>query len=435
MNTLSFRLDRFEFGADSKPSFVTRIFIDGKDFLDMIVDYEKEFLAIGNEKGAEGGFVPIYISELYNNLTKHCYNPVFDWEANIFGCVCGVTECEPFTIRVDEGRRVVVWYDFSRAFRGDWTYRNLGPYVFEKEQYDDAIARLKVWMDNDDLAMEEYCFQMVIDIADKIVNFLKKLPRDPKVSLPGSFWTSMVYFFQDEDEVYWDRYDDILDGQFYNIYFPSEDIDKDMLERYFDALDSDEFKPIDKVKNAVKRRIYNMVENEELPIEEDELEDENENDEDSNEYAHWDEDDEDRNDDLEDQIKPELVKEECLRRLKLIVLDETCISEFDKYDTVMISEPPKGALYGLETEDKENIAKLEGINHCKVYLIVRSFTNLGTMDSFLFVNNRQSEWEHLKEQLKEGYAQAYVINHDIYGVDYGTIGLQMASGGAPIRKF
>ncbi len=137
-----------------------------------------------------------------------------------------------------------------------------------------------------------------------------------------------------------------------------------------------------------------------------------------------------------ESVNPELLVNECIERLKIIVDNDTCINEFAKYNIVMISESPKGGLYGLEKQDRDNITRIEDLCHGKVYLIMRSFTNLGTMDSFFYVDSDRSEWDEQKNNLGQGYADCWVINHDMdEHAEYGRIAFKMGTAGAPVRVF
>ena len=47
-----------------------------------------------------------------------------------------------------------------------------------------------------------------------------------------------------------------------------------------------------------------------------------------------------------------------------------------------------------------------------VFTAIRSFTNIGKLDSFLFVSDYPEEWDRDRTLLKEGEVIAYVYNHD-----------------------
>lgn len=119
-------------------------------------------------------------------------------------------------------------------------------------------------------------------------------------------------------------------------------------------------------------------------------------------------------------ISIEKKKAEAVARMKeLGIFDET-IRQFENWDMVSLSEPPFGAFFWIEGEDLERVKKFEQEYNALVFVGIRSFTNIGVMDSFLFVSDHEEEWEEDRELLKEGETLAYVYNHDM--PDYSEIG-------------
>lgn len=277
MNKLSFKIDRFKFTADNNPSFVARIFIDDNNFLDTIINYERNLIVSDAVEGTISAFAPIYLYELYEELTEWCYNKDFEGRANIFGCKCGTTGCCPFTIRVhDEGESVVVWYDFNREYDEEWEYRNLGPYVFDKKQYDNALGDLKKWLDYD-TATSEYCRQIIHDIAIKVIENLKEVPSGlapEDLNLGGFAWLEIVYQVQYGESSFWDMYMDVLEVCCNNVYSSAVDIDKGLLEQYYsyidDTMDENEIEDarqeaIEEIINEIKEEILHLATVEYLP--------------------------------------------------------------------------------------------------------------------------------------------------------------------------
>lgn len=56
----------------------------------------------------------------------------------LLGCECGFVECWPLFVRTTLSESLVVWSDFEQLHR-PWTY-DLGPYVFERDAYERALA-------------------------------------------------------------------------------------------------------------------------------------------------------------------------------------------------------------------------------------------------------------------------------------------------------
>ena len=135
------------------------------------------------------------------------------------------------------------------------------------------------------------------------------------------------------------------------------------------------------------------------------------------------------------KVSREIKKEEAIKRMKAMNIYSDAIKQFKNADIVMVSEPPLGGLFWLNDEEKEMVSKFEQENNALVYLVVRSFTNLGTMDNIFYVSDYQDEWEMDNADLNENYARVYVINHDMPDCsEFGTIAWKSVGGGV-LRAF
>ena len=134
-------------------------------------------------------------------------------------------------------------------------------------------------------------------------------------------------------------------------------------------------------------------------------------------------------------VSREIKKEEAIKRMRAMNIYSNAIKQFKNADIVMVSEPPLGGLFWLNDEEKEMVSKFEQENNALVYLVVRSFTNLGIMDNIFYVSDYQDEWEMDNSDLNENYACVYVINHDMPDCsEFGTIAWKSIGGGV-LRVF
>ena len=135
------------------------------------------------------------------------------------------------------------------------------------------------------------------------------------------------------------------------------------------------------------------------------------------------------------KVSREIKKEEAIKRMKAMNIYSDAIKQFKNADIVMVSEPPLGGLFWLNDEEKEMVSKFEQENNALVYLVVRSFTNLGIMDNIFYVSDYQDEWFMDNADLNENYACVYVINHDMPDCsEFGTIAWKSIGGGV-LRVF
>lgn len=105
-------------------------------------------------------------------------------------------------------------------------------------------------------------------------------------------------------------------------------------------------------------------------------------------------------------------KAEALARMKLLGIFPEAIKQFYQDGKVSISEPPFGALYWAEGWDLDRIEQFEEDQNALVYLIIRSYTAYGKMDSYLYVSHNEDEWESDREDLRNRLPVAYTLNLD-----------------------
>ena len=125
-------------------------------------------------------------------------------------------------------------------------------------------------------------------------------------------------------------------------------------------------------------------------------------------------------------ISVEAKKAEALSRMKELGIYSQTIRQFAELDKISISKPPFGAIFWIEAEDLERVREFERQYNALVFVVIRSFTAVGTLDSYLFVSNYPEEWPDERRLLKEGEATAYVYNHDApYCSEVGSIGITL----------
>lgn len=121
---------------------------------------------------------------------------------------------------------------------------------------------------------------------------------------------------------------------------------------------------------------------------------------------------------------------EAIKRMKKMNLFAPAIKQFAEDHAVMVSEPPIGGLYWLNAEQKKMVQEFENEWNALVYLVVRSYTNLGTMDSIFYVSDHKDEWPMDNDDLAENCACVYVVNHDMPDCsEFGTIAWKNVNGG------
>lgn len=124
-------------------------------------------------------------------------------------------------------------------------------------------------------------------------------------------------------------------------------------------------------------------------------------------------------------ISMEEKKVEAVKRMKALKLFSEVIKQFERDGLINISEPPLGAHFWLDNEDKKRVADFEKQHNALVFTGIRSFTNIGKMDSFFFVSDYKDEWPQDWEDLTEQSAVVWVFNHDMPDCsEIGSIGFE-----------
>lgn len=118
-------------------------------------------------------------------------------------------------------------------------------------------------------------------------------------------------------------------------------------------------------------------------------------------------------------------KAEAIARMKILKIFPKTIKQFEQGNHVSISEPPVGAFFWVEGEKLKELREWEQKYNALVYAIIRSYTSIGMMDSYLYVSDYKEEWEDDRRMLKEGEALAYVLNRDMPDYsEFGCIGIK-----------
>lgn len=111
-------------------------------------------------------------------------------------------------------------------------------------------------------------------------------------------------------------------------------------------------------------------------------------------------------------ISTEAKKGEAIERMRLLGIFPETIKQFQQQGYISISEPPMGAFYWAEGADLERIREFEAKYNAMIYVVVRSYMTIGTMDSYIYVSDYADEWAADREGIQSGEVLAYVYNRD-----------------------
>lgn len=130
-------------------------------------------------------------------------------------------------------------------------------------------------------------------------------------------------------------------------------------------------------------------------------------------------------------VSMEIKKSEAINRMKVLDLYKPYITLFEKDNKIFMSEMT-GGVYEFD-DDAELNAKIKAFeeeHNALVYHVIHTMTQFGELYNFLYISDHQDEWEMDNEDIKDGYALAYVWNKtDEWCSEFGSIGVQGKFGG------
>ena len=123
-------------------------------------------------------------------------------------------------------------------------------------------------------------------------------------------------------------------------------------------------------------------------------------------------------------VSKEEKKIEALARMKKWGIYPPIVKQFKDEGIISESAPPLGACYWIEGEQLARVREFEKQHNALVYHVIHSFTNIGEMESYLYVSDYPEEWEQDREDIEAGQQLCYVFNHDMPDCsEFGSIGI------------
>lgn len=120
-------------------------------------------------------------------------------------------------------------------------------------------------------------------------------------------------------------------------------------------------------------------------------------------------------------------KAEAIRRMKKWGLFPEVIAQFERHDRVNESTPPFGACFWVRPQQLERIREFEQKHNGLVYHVIHSYTDIGEMESYLYVNDYPEEWDIDNADIADGCQLAYVYNVSEPDLsELGSIGVKLS---------
>jgi hypothetical protein len=96
----------------------------------------------GNYIGLVAGYMRV---DLAGQFLGGQGTPMFEGSEEktaLLGCGCGEVGCSPLMARITVTDESVTWEDFEQPTRPGWDYEGLGPFKFDRAQYEQALMAI-----------------------------------------------------------------------------------------------------------------------------------------------------------------------------------------------------------------------------------------------------------------------------------------------------
>lgn len=135
------------------------------------------------------------------------------------------------------------------------------------------------------------------------------------------------------------------------------------------------------------------------------------------------------------KVSIEEKRSEAIKRMKAFGFFSDTVKLFEKNGTPLSSEPPWGAFYALNDQQKAAVHEFEEEYGGLVYSVIRSFhQELGVIDNLLYVSDEKDEWPWDWGDIENMCPCIYAVNYNTPEFsEFGSIGVKMGAGAGLIR--
>lgn len=135
------------------------------------------------------------------------------------------------------------------------------------------------------------------------------------------------------------------------------------------------------------------------------------------------------------KVSIEEKRAEAIKRMKAFGFFSDTVKLFEKNGTPLSSEPPCGAFYALNDQQKAAVHEFEEEYGGLVYSVIRSFhQELGVIDNLLYVSDEKDEWPMDWDDIENMCPCVYAVNYNTPEFsEFGSIGVKMGAGAGLIR--
>ena len=136
MNTLGLTARRLLEGRGKGVALI----IDGRDLLERVRIFEGAFAL---DLAGKYDPIPATVALPPSGHLLGSPTPLYSdghGRSYVLMCECGEPGCWPLAARIALSDATVTWTDFRQPHRPQWSYQGFGPFVFDRVQYEAALA-------------------------------------------------------------------------------------------------------------------------------------------------------------------------------------------------------------------------------------------------------------------------------------------------------
>lgn len=135
------------------------------------------------------------------------------------------------------------------------------------------------------------------------------------------------------------------------------------------------------------------------------------------------------------KVSIEEKRAEAIKRMKAFGFFSDTVKLFEKNGTPLSSEPPWGAYYALNDQQKSVVHEFEEQYGGLVYSVIRSFhQEFGVIDNLLYVSDEKDEWPWDWGDIENMCPCIYAVNYNTPEFsEFGSIGVKMGAGAGLIH--
>ncbi|MQM25532.1 hypothetical protein [Glycomyces albidus] len=122
------------------------IAVDGTPLIDLARRAELDDARADGQPQLAGGYANLLYLDRICWPSRHFLDqPALVWfgdgDTVVAGCTCGDYGCWPLCVQIEVTHEHVVWRDFRNGHRTNWDLSALGPFVFDRTEYEAALRR------------------------------------------------------------------------------------------------------------------------------------------------------------------------------------------------------------------------------------------------------------------------------------------------------